>query len=90
VQASYDDYGTEGTGFDRLAEAHIVGDQQVHARHGERADDRVELVVLDRSAGAERGLEHAGVGGVDGAQRTALRKAARRSGSSRPFRCGVE
>jgi hypothetical protein len=43
-------------GLDRLAEAHVVGDEQVDSRHGEGAGDGFELVLLDRDAGPERGL----------------------------------
>ncbi len=49
-------------GLDRLAEAHVVGDEQVRPRHGQRPDHRVELVVIDLDAGPERGLEHGLVG----------------------------
>ena len=41
---------SDEAGLDRLAEADVVGDQQVDPRHLERPDDRVELVVLDRDA----------------------------------------
>ena len=69
-------------GFDRLAEAHVVGDEQVDPRHGESAGDGFELVLLDRDTGPERGLKRPGVGAGDGAQRTALRKAPSCCGSS--------
>ena len=49
-------------GFDRLAEAHVVGDEQVHSRHGEGAGHRLELVLLDGDTAAERRLEGLGVG----------------------------
>ena len=44
-------------GFDRLAEAHVIGDQQVDTRHLDCTDQRVELVVLDLHAAAERCLQ---------------------------------
>jgi len=37
------------TGLDRLAEPHIVGDQEVRARHPQRSHHRLELIVLDRN-----------------------------------------
>ena len=43
--------------FDGLAQAHVVGDQQVDPRHLDRPDHRVKLVVLDVDARAERGLD---------------------------------
>ena len=43
--------------LDGLAQADVVGDEQVHAGHLERAHDRVELVVLDLDAAPERRLE---------------------------------
>jgi len=51
--------------------ATVVGDQQVGARHGQRAHHRVQLIVLDLNAGAERGLQRGGVGRGDRAQCTA-------------------
>ena len=54
-------------GLDRLAQAHVVGDEQIDPRHGQRAGDRFELVLLDRDAGPERGLKRPGVGAGHGA-----------------------
>ena len=56
---------TTRPGLDRLAEADVVGDQQRRARHPQRADERLELVVLDRDAAAERRLQRALVGARD-------------------------
>jgi hypothetical protein len=42
------------SGLDGLAQTHVIGDQQVGARHGQRPHHRVELVVLDLDPGAER------------------------------------
>src|SRR5262245_54861993 len=41
-------------GLDRFAEADIVGDQEIHSRHLQRTNDRIELIVLDRDATPER------------------------------------
>ena len=41
-------------GFDRLAEADVVSDEQRDAWHLQRADERVELVGVDLDAAAER------------------------------------
>ena len=49
--------------LDGLAEAHVVGDQQVDPRHLDGPDHGVELVVLDVDARAERGLDVLHVGG---------------------------
>ena len=54
-------------GLDGLPEAHVVGDEQVGARHLDGAHHRIELIVLDGDAGAEGGLERGDVGGGDGA-----------------------
>ena len=43
--------------FDGLAEADVVGDEQVDAGHLDGADHRVELVVLDFDAAAEGCLQ---------------------------------
>ena len=53
--------------LDGLAEAHVVGDEQVDARHRESAGYGLELVLLDGDAAAERSLERLGVGAGDGA-----------------------
>ena len=52
-----DQFLGDQAGLDGLAETDVVGDQQVDARHLERPDERVELVVLDVDAAAERRLE---------------------------------
>lgn len=48
--------------LDRLAQTDIVGDQQADARHAQGADERIELVVLDLDAAAERRKQRADVG----------------------------
>jgi hypothetical protein len=52
-------------GFDGLAEADVVGDEQVSARHGQCPDYGVELVIGDAHARPERRLEHGLIGGGD-------------------------
>ena len=52
--------------LDGLAEAHVVGNQQVDPRHLDGADHRVELVVFDVDARAERRLDVPHVGGGSG------------------------
>ena len=54
-------------GFDRLADADVVGDEEVDAGEQERFAQRFELVGLDLDAGAVRGLKEAGIGRGDGA-----------------------
>ena len=51
--------------LDGLAEAHVVGDQQVDPWHLDRPHHGIKLVVLDVDARAERGLDvpHVGRGG---------------------------
>ena len=44
-------------GLDGLAEAHVVGEQQVRPRGLQGAAQRLQLVGLDVRAAAERGLE---------------------------------
>ncbi len=60
-----DQFLSDEAGLDRLAEADIVGDQQVDARHLDGAYDRIELVILNSDATTERGLQGAHVGGRD-------------------------
>ena len=50
-------------GLDGLAEAHVVGNEQADPGHLDRADHRIELVVFNRDARAERRLDVANVGG---------------------------
>ena len=49
-------------GLDGLAQADIVGDQQVDPRHPQGSDQGFELVVLDGDTAAERSLESLGIG----------------------------
>jgi hypothetical protein len=42
------------TGFDGLAETHIVGNQQIDPLHGKRTDNRVKLIIVNLYAAAER------------------------------------
>jgi len=53
-------------GFDCLAEAHVVRDEQVDPGHLDRPDDGVKLVVLDVDAAAERRLDVPHIGGGSG------------------------
>ena len=52
--------------LDGLAEAHVVGDQQVDPWHLDGPHHRVKLVVLDVDAGAKGGLDVPHVGGRRG------------------------
>ena len=52
-------------GLDRLAQAHVVGDELVYARHQQRLAQRFELVVEEANAGTERRLEQGRIGGGD-------------------------
>ena len=52
-------------GLDGLAQADVVGDEQVHARQPQRLAQRLQLVGVDPDAGAERRLEEARVGRGD-------------------------
>ena len=55
--AAEQQFGEDQPRLDGLAEAHVVGDQQAHARHGQRLQQRHELVVLDPHAAVE-GARH--------------------------------
>ena len=52
-------------GLDGLAEAGVVGDEEVDARQTERLAQRLHLVGVDLDAGAERRLEEVRIGGRD-------------------------
>ena len=49
-------------GFDGLAEAGVVGDEEVHARHVERLAQRLHLVGVYLDAGAKRRLKEIWIG----------------------------
>jgi len=61
-------------GLNRLAEADIVGDEEVHTRHRQGPRDRLELVLLDRDAGPEGCLQRAGVRAGDRAPADRIKK----------------
>ena len=50
-------------GFDRFAKTDVIGDQQVDARHLDGSNDRIELIVFQFDAAAERSLNVLVVGG---------------------------
>jgi hypothetical protein len=52
--------------LDGFAEAHIVGDQEVHPRQLERLGERQELIGIEPDTGPERGLKEVPVGGGGG------------------------
>ena len=53
------------SGFDGLAEAHVVRDEEIHARQQKRLAQRLELVGVDADAGAKGRLEELGIGRGD-------------------------
>ena len=53
------------SGLDGLAEAGVVGDEQVDAGHAERLAERLHLVGVDLDAGPKRRLEEVRIGGGD-------------------------
>ena len=55
--------------LDRLAEADVVGDEQVDPRQTERLPQRFELVGVDADPGAKRRLEEVRIGGRDAVPR---------------------
>ena len=85
-----DEFQRHHARLDGLAEAHVVGDQQVDPRHLDRPHHRVELVVLDVDA-ARNGAWMFRTSADDAApQRTASRKASSRSGASKPVGSGSD
>ena len=53
--------GLHETGLDRLAETDIVGDEEVGPRHVDRANERIELEVLNTHPAPKRRLQEAPV-----------------------------
>ena len=64
-----DEFLHDKTRLDGFAEADVVGDEQIDPRHRQRADDRIELVVVHFHAAAEGGLKRLIVGTGDRAPR---------------------
>ena len=52
-----DEFERHHPGLDGLAQAHVIGDQQVHPWHLDGPHHRIKLVVLDVDAGTKRGLD---------------------------------
>ena len=52
-------------GLDGLAQAGVVGDEEIHARQPEGLAQGLHLVGVDLDAGSKRRLEEVGVGGGD-------------------------
>ena len=52
-------------GLDRLAEADVVGDEQIHPGQAQGLSERLELVGVDANAGPERRLEQVRIGRGD-------------------------
>ena len=52
-------------GLDRLAQAHVIGDEQAHPRHPQRLAQRFQLVGLYIDAGPQWRLEQARIGAGD-------------------------
>jgi hypothetical protein len=53
--------------FDGLAQAHVVGNKQVYARHAQGHAQGLQLVGLDLDTGAVGRLKQLGIGGGDAA-----------------------
>ena len=56
---------SDETGLDGLAQARVVGDEEIHARQAQRLAQRFHLVGVDLDAGSKRRLEKIRVGGGD-------------------------
>ena len=61
-------------GFDGLAEAHVVGDEQADPGHLDRPDHRIKLIVLDVDPRAKRRLDVPHVGGRRGSPTNGVEK----------------
>lgn len=48
-------------GFDCLTETDVVGDQEIGARHVDRTNEWIQLIILNADATAERRLEVAAI-----------------------------
>ena len=60
--AAQEQLAGDQAGLDGLAEAGVVGDEEIDARQPQGLAQRLHLVGVDRDAGAERGLKQVGVG----------------------------
>ena len=83
-----DEFQGRHAGLDGLAQAHVVGDEQVDPRHLDGPHHRVKLIVLDVDA-ERKGAWMFFTSAVEAApQRTASRKASSLSGGSKPVGSG--
>ena len=57
------EFSGDQPGLDRLAEAHIIGDEEVHPRQAEGLLKGLQLIGIDPDTGPEGGLEEVRVGG---------------------------
>ncbi len=55
-------FSGDQAGLDRLAEADVIGDEEVHPRQAQCLLQRLELIGVDPDAGSEWGLEEVWVG----------------------------
>ena len=62
-------FAGDQSGLDRLAEADVVGDEQVDPRQAQRLPQRFYLVGVDADSGAERRLEQVRIGRGDAVPR---------------------
>ncbi len=73
------------TALDRFPKPYIVGDQKVDARHLDRPDQRVKLVILDFDAGAKRRLKRTHVRLRGGTPTHRVQKGVETDGIVEPF-----
>ena len=71
---------SDETGLDGLAQAGVVGDEEIHARQAQRLAQRLHLVGVDLDAGAKRRLEEIRVGGGDAAPAQGVQEGAEVTG----------
>ena len=73
-------FASDQAGLDGLAEARVVGDEQVDARHAQRLAQRLHLVGVDLDAGTEGRLEQVRIGGCDAIPAQRVQKRAELTG----------
>ena len=83
-----DEFQIDHPGFDGLAQAHVVSNQQVDPRHLDRPHHRVKLVVFDVDARAEWRLDRFYVGGRGCPPANRIEKGVEPGGASKPVGSG--
>jgi len=84
-----EELASDEAGLDRLAQAGVVSDEQVHTRKAERLAKRLHLIGVDLDAGAKRRLKEVRVGCRDRVPAQRVEEGRELPRVVEPLRCDV-